>query len=234
VIWVGFYLPVNFRFNADTSGSSVLTYWGWRPGSSFDLASLANASVLGPADGSAPVLINMGGVARISALVTTNSTTITTTATLTPNGTLVGGATQQPSFLQDSSGYLFSYSGCDTLLRDRGDLVITLEEQFGLECRLANRFDISHLQPAPQGLTQRGAIYNITAYVNGVSQPSNNPFLANVTHCIVADPADLDRGIIGLAWDFHRNWQFLPTVRYGTMICAELLHPGYITYFVPS
>src|SRR5215207_3745885 len=28
VVWVGFYLPVNFEFVADQSGSSVLTYWG--------------------------------------------------------------------------------------------------------------------------------------------------------------------------------------------------------------
>jgi len=234
VIWVGFYLPVNFRFYADTSGSSVLTYWGWRPGSSFDLTQLANATVLGPADGSSPVLINMGGIARITALVSTNSATITTTPTLTPNGTLVAGATPVPSFTVDPTGYMVSYSGCDTLLRDRGDLVITLREQFGLECRLANRWDISRLQPAPQGLTQRGGIYNVTAYVNGRGAPSTDPFVAPVTHCIVADPNDLNRGVIGLAWDLPRNWQLQTTVRYGNMLCAELLHPGYITYFVPT
>jgi hypothetical protein len=236
VIWVGFYLPVNFRFNADTSGSSVLTYWGWRPGETFDLSLISNATVLGPADGTAPVLINMGGIARISALVTTNSTTITLTPTLTPNGTITPGATVVPGFTTDSTGYMVSYSGCQTLLRDRGDLVITLREQFGLECQLANRTDIARLQPTPDGLAQRGAIYNITAYVGGrgAGAQTTNPFIAPVTHCIIADANDLDRGVIGLAWDLQRNWELQTTVRYGNMICAELLHPGYITYFVPA
>ena len=39
VIWVGFYLPVDFRFHADQSGPSVLTYWAWTPASIIDLAS---------------------------------------------------------------------------------------------------------------------------------------------------------------------------------------------------
>src|SRR5215216_1554363 len=29
VVWIGFYLPPDFKFLADQSGSSVLTYWGW-------------------------------------------------------------------------------------------------------------------------------------------------------------------------------------------------------------
>lgn len=41
VVWVGFYLPVDFRFHADRSGPSVLTYWAWTPASTFDLASLS-------------------------------------------------------------------------------------------------------------------------------------------------------------------------------------------------
>jgi len=43
VVWVGFYLPVGFRFNADNSGTSLLTYWAWTPGGTFDVNNLANA-----------------------------------------------------------------------------------------------------------------------------------------------------------------------------------------------
>ena len=65
VVWIGFYLPVDFRFLADTSGSSVLTYWAWNAGTRFNVNDLASAQILGPADGSAPVNINMNGKARI-------------------------------------------------------------------------------------------------------------------------------------------------------------------------
>jgi hypothetical protein len=240
VIWVGFYLPVNFRFFADTAGSSLLTYWGWRPGEIFDLASLANATVLGPSDGTAPVLINMGGVARITALVSTSGTTVATStgtitpiASVTPGGPATPAAVQVPGIVTDSSGYLLVYPNCNTLLRDRGDLVITLREQFGLECQLANRWDILRLQPAPQHYVQRGTIYNLTAYVNGRARSSSDTFVAAVTHCIVPDVSDASRAVIGVAWDLPRNWQLLTTVQYSGMICAELLHPGYVTYFIP-
>jgi hypothetical protein len=239
VIWVGFYLPVGLRFFADTSGSSVLTYWGWRPGEIFDLASLANATVLGPSDGTAPVLINMGGVARITALVSTSAASPTATgaatlsASITPGGPATPAATQVAGITTDSSGYLLVYPNCNTLLRDRGDLVITLREQFGLECQLATRWDILRLQPAPQGYVQRGSFYNLTAYVNGRSRSSSDTFVAAVTHCIIADVNDLNRGIVGVAWDLPRNWQLLTTVRYENMLCAEFLHPGFVTYFIP-
>ena len=59
VVWIGFYLPVGFTFAADTSGTSVLTYWAWTTGGTFDLTKLNTAQVLGPADGTAPVNINI-------------------------------------------------------------------------------------------------------------------------------------------------------------------------------
>src|SRR5690606_9980705 len=40
VVWVGFYLPVGFRFFGDSSGSSVFTYWAWTANSTFDLSNL--------------------------------------------------------------------------------------------------------------------------------------------------------------------------------------------------
>ena len=67
VVWVGFHLPVGFEFHADTSESSVLTYWAWTPGGTFDLTALSAAAVLGPGDGSEPANIAMNGIARITA-----------------------------------------------------------------------------------------------------------------------------------------------------------------------
>lgn len=62
VVWVGFYLPVGFKFRGDLSGKSVLTYWAWQPSSTFDLSNLRSAEVFGPGDGSAPVNLNMAGL----------------------------------------------------------------------------------------------------------------------------------------------------------------------------
>ncbi len=70
VVWIGFYLPVGFSFLADTSGTSVLTYWAWTPGGTFDLNTLSSAQVLGPSDGTAPVNLNLNGKARITAEIT--------------------------------------------------------------------------------------------------------------------------------------------------------------------
>ena len=67
VVWVGFYMPPNFKFLSDKSGSSVLTYWAWTPGGRFDLTKLSTATVFGPSNGTAPVSLNMNGTARITA-----------------------------------------------------------------------------------------------------------------------------------------------------------------------
>ncbi|NWF70687.1 MAG: hypothetical protein HXY40_16505 [Chloroflexi bacterium] len=230
VIWVGFYLPVNFRFNADTSGTSILSYWAWRPGGTFDLNQLSGAGVLGPADGTAPVLINMGGIARISAVVSTNSVT----TTVTPGATLAPNTTPGPgTVFTDSTGFMVVYPNCGGVLRDRGDLAVTLREEFGLECQPLRVID--RLQPVPAGYVQGGFYYVLTAYVNGRAQSTTATFRAPVTHCIVpSNPADVSRGLIAQAWDLPRNWQFLPTVAYNNWLCAELYHPGIITYFLPA
>jgi hypothetical protein len=88
VVWVGFYLPVNFEFLADQSGSSVLTYWAWTPGGTFDLTRLSSASVLGPANGTAPVNLNMNGIARITAEITGGAGSVTVTGT--PGASVLG------------------------------------------------------------------------------------------------------------------------------------------------
>ncbi|MGB1286040.1 MAG: hypothetical protein ACPG7F_05865, partial [Aggregatilineales bacterium] len=92
IVWVGFYLPVGFRFAGDTSGTSASTWWAWQPGGTFNPTSLANAPILGPGDGSAPVNIDMGGVARITAEVssaTTASAQTSATAPTVPQDSLV-------------------------------------------------------------------------------------------------------------------------------------------------
>ncbi|NJR12930.1 hypothetical protein HC776_03530 [bacterium] len=57
IFWAGFYLPVNFGFNSDTAGTSVLTYWAWTPGAEFDLNNLGSASVFGPPTAQHPSIL---------------------------------------------------------------------------------------------------------------------------------------------------------------------------------
>lgn len=229
VIWVGFYLPVGFEFLSDTSGSSVLTYWAWEPNSTFDLTSLANASVLGPSDGSAPVGLDIGGVARISAeLVTGNGTT-------TPDTTATPGASGPPQITGPegiSLAPLVNYFNCDPIYYDSEDIRINLRSSVRYTCK---SYTLRFNPPEPEGYTFRSlALYDLTAYGPNVVSPGTNPLKYPVTHCIAPPPADLPNAVIGLAYGAPREWEILPTVRFGDVICAEVFYSGYIGHFVPN
>ena len=139
VVWIGFYLPVDFRFHADKSGSSVLTYWAWTPASTFDLNSLANAAVLGPGDGSEPVEIAMDGIARITA------------ETRTPNYEETAAAfpltEQVPTSAAQDTSLMQDYAKCAGVSYDPADNSISTALSFPMECRVAE--PMSRLMRSP-------------------------------------------------------------------------------------
>ncbi len=118
VVWIGFYLPVDFVFLADTSGTSVLTYWAWTSGGTFDLNTLSSAEVLGPADGTAPVNINMNGIARITAEITgangsTSDNAVTPGGQTGANMSLIGVYSTCPDVGHDLEDEYISYGDRD-------------------------------------------------------------------------------------------------------------------------
>lgn len=217
-VWIGFYLPVDFRFLADTSGPSVLTYWAWTPGGTFDLANLASAQVLGPADGSAPVNINLNGRARITAEITGSSTTGVGTVT----GNTAGDASANLSNLQE---YVF----CVGVFHDTGDEFVSLEDRVNMHCREVPSW---HSTSVPSGYFRQGALYDIVIFKqNGVVAAGRLDVA--ITHCIRPAPEHLATAVIGNGYGSPRTWRILPTQRFGDLICAEVRHGGHLSYFTP-
>ena len=218
-IWVGFYLPVNFRFLADTSGTSVLTYWAWTPGATFDLSSLSTAAVLGPADGTTPVNINLNGKARISFEVSAS-----------PNATPVAIATQQAGPAGSDLSVMQTFPNCPQVLWDTADEFVTFENDLDIYCTVK---PIWQSPSAPQGYDRRGDLYDILFFRSGgfvLSDRLDN----NITHCIRPDAADLSTAVIGVAWGSPRRWRLQPTLRFGDLICADIRRGGNLSYFVPN
>jgi len=214
-VWVGFYLPVDFSFFADTSGSSVFTYWAWTPGSTFALSNLANAQVFGPADGSAPVNINLNGKARITAEITGSNSGGFVTQTAGTGGDL---AVMQP------------YPNCQNLSYDTGDELISLDDIVNLSCQITPSWQ----SPTnPIGYVQRGELYDIVIFKRDGVVVFNRLDIA-VTHCIRPTAEDLATAVIGNGYGAPRSWRILPTQRFGDLICAEIRYGGKISYFVPG
>lgn len=213
-VWAGFYLPVDFHFNADTSGASVLTYWGWTTGGRFDVASLASAGVLGPADGSAPVNLNMQGRARITLGVS--------------SGTSSGGIAQTPGGEANLS-VLAAYPQCEGLLWDTADEYISLEDEVNLHCTVR---DATFVPSNPLGFVRRGPLYDVLIFKENGVVPQR--LRSAVTHCIRPPAEDLASAVIGATVGSPRTWVLLPTQRFGDLICAEIFRVGNISYFVPG
>ena len=217
VIWVGFYLPVNFNFFADTSGTSVLTYWAWTTGGRFNLNSLSSASVLGPAVGTAPVNIDLKGKARITAEITgaNGGTTTTTTTTTTSGQSDVNLGVMQP------------YANCGDVSHDTADEYISYQDQINLSCQ---QVALWQSPAALAGYTLRGNLYDILAFkANGVVEQR---FLYRITHCIRPAAEDLDHAVIGSAYGSPRQWHILTTERFGDVVCAEVRYIGNLAYFI--
>ena len=231
VVWVGFYLPVDFRFYADQSGSSVLTYWAWTPGGTFDLNSLGSAAVLGPGDGSDPVGIAMNGVARISAeLRTAESEEVLAGVPL--------GQQLRAAEAQDTS-IMQQYENCGSLLYDPEDIAISADSSFTLDCFIATEFDAPTYVVNPDDMRldlQRGGfLYKLDARI---PQEQHAPGAVNwlpvpVTHCLRVPEADLETAVLGEAHFVPEKWIILPSVRFGDLVCAEVTVSNYIAYFTP-
>jgi hypothetical protein len=234
VVWVGFYLPVNFKFLADKSGSSVLTYWGWTPGGTFDLSKLSSASVLGPANGTAPVNLNLNGIARITAEITGGSGTITTTPGTVV--TLVGGtpgavSTQIVSSANVDMSVLRVYPpACDTLFWDSADIGVSFQGTISSRC---TAIWTGYAPAAPLGYERKQLYYDLTFYDDSGNVVTNVLPLP-VTHCIQANAADIDRAVLALAYGSPRVFEILPTLRVGNLICAEVWRNGGLSYLVPK
>lgn len=215
-VWVGFYLPVDFRFMADTSGSSVLTYWAWTTGGRFDVANLASAQVLGPADGSAPVNIDMGGKARITIEITgVGGGAVSVVQT-------IGAANVNLSVLQ-------TFVECQALSWDTDDEYTSYLDNLNVHCRELPSW---HASPDPQGYVRRGPLYDVQFYQQ--SGIVVGRLSIAVTHCIRPAAEDLDRAVIGNAYGSPRVWRILPTQRFGDRVCAEIRRGGNLAYFVPG
>lgn len=238
VVWVGFYLPTGFRFFGDNSGSSVLTYWGWTANSTFNLANLSSAGVFGPANGTAPVNIDMGGVARITAEITPAGSSGFRGDGVNEDGVPVGvqiaGEAADLSVLS-----LYRYCG-DLLLFDPQDIRFAGQDRFDLECRadlgsfspgqFINEDDLPANIPTYE---RRGFFYEVFVAGGDTAPNSSEELLVPVTHCLRPEQGDLPTAIIGVAYGAPRAWEILPTVRYGEWICAEVTHAGFLSYFIP-
>jgi hypothetical protein len=227
-VWIGFYLPVNFRFLADTAGTSVLTYWAWTPGAAFDLNNLASASVLGPADGSAPVSINMNGKARISFEVSASAAG----AASTPGaaGTPALTVQQQPGPAGGDLSVMLPFVNCPLVSYDTADEAISWREDLNTHCSIVANFNAS---PSPLGYDRRGTLYDIVYFRSGGVVVIGRLDYA-VTHCIRPDAADLPTAVLGVAWGAPRVWRIQPTVRIGDLVCADLRRGGNLSVFVPN
>ncbi len=220
VVWVGFYLPVGFKFLADKSGPSVLTYWAWTAGGTFDLANLSSAQVLGPSDGSAPVGLNLNGKARITAEITGANPLLGTPVVMQAYQ-----AQGNPNF---NKANMVAYPDCLHLFHDLADEFDTYHDSVDIYCRELQLWDA----PAtPPGYEQRGRMFDVTMFTGNGVQANNFQF--PVTHCIEANQDYLDVGLVGVAYGSPRVWRLLPTARFDNLICAELPHGGTVTYFIP-
>ncbi len=229
VVWVGFYLPVNFRFLADQSGSSVLTYWGWTSGGTFDLSNLSSASVLGPANGTAPVNLNMSGIARITAQIT-GGTAAAGTPIVTLQGTPGAIAQVQSTANVDLSVLRVYPPACDTLYWDSADVGVSYRGSIDVRC---TAIWPGYAPAAPLGYERKQLYYDLTFYDdNGNSMTGVLPL--PVTHCIQANAEDIDRAVVALAYGSPRVFEILPTLRVGNLICAEVWRSGGLSYLVPT
>lgn len=223
-LWVGFYLPVGFEFLADRAGTSTLTYWAWTPDSTFDLGNLASAQVFGPANGSAPVNLNMNGAARITVGLTGSGG-----ATLFPQTTATPVAIRQ--VVGDPGTDLspmVAYSNCSNVFYDSADINITYRGSVSFHCRIVDRI----LRPPqdPPGYDRRGVLFDV--YVFGVPSGTESlPF--PVTHCIRAPEQFRETAILGVAHGAPREWIVLPSVRFGDLVCAELKFTGFLSILTP-
>ncbi|MDX2075438.1 MAG: hypothetical protein SFZ02_03335 [bacterium] len=236
VVWVGFYMPVGFRFRSDQSGSSVLTYWGWTPNTTFDLNNLRTATVFGPSDGTAPVNLNIGGIARITAEITpsgtqvpTNLNLVTAVTTGTTTGTTTSPTTQIIGSSTTNLSPMIVYPSCPGVFYDTQDIIINYNNGVRTFC---NTIYTIFAIPVPTGYRQVGLLHDISLY--GIPVENQSPLPFPITHCIRPLATDTTTALIGVAYGTPRQWVILPSVRFNDLVCAEMRYPGFISYFLPQ
>lgn len=231
VVWVGFYMPVGFKFRGDLSGKSGLTYWAWTPNSTFDLSNLRSAAVFGPGDGSAPVNLNMAGIARITAEITPSNNQVP--RGLNPVSAVTTGSTSLSTQIVGNSttnlSPMVQYNNCQGVYYDTGDTSVNYRGGVQVFC---NTVYTHFVIPAPAGFAQRGLLHDISLYGLPVENQSPLPF--PITHCIRPLAIDTTTAVIGIAYGTPRRWEILPSVRFNDLVCAEMRHIGFISYFVPQ
>ncbi|MYD11029.1 MAG: hypothetical protein F4X02_13430 [Chloroflexi bacterium] len=238
VVWVGFNLPVDFRFYADTSGPSVLTYWAWTTGGTFDLTALSSAEALGPGDGSEPINIAMNGIARISAeLRLAAYQEVSESAPL--------GEQIYTDVAQDTS-IMRPYNRCVNLFFDPEDIEISADSSFTLDCEVQDEFHAPSPLQQPRNqeleLLRIGALYKLSAVIprelHAPGAVSTLP--VPVTHCMRVADGDLALAVIGeiraqgAPNPGPEKWNILPTVRFNNLVCAEVTVANYLAYFIPQ
>jgi len=238
VLWVGFNLPVGFKFHADTSGPSVLTYWAWTTGGTFDLSALSSAGVLGPGDGSEPVNIAMDGIARITAELR-GAEYEEIAVGLPLDRQVFNDVAQDTSIMRP-------YSSCANLLFDPEDIEISAGSSFALDCILTDEFHAPSLlaQPYNQNLEllRIGTLYKLTAQIPPQLRVGGavSTLPVPVTHCMRVAEGDLQQAVLGEIRaqpdpkPGPEKWHIMPTVRFGDLVCAEVTRANYLAYFVPE
>lgn len=236
VLWAGFYMPPGTEFRADTQGNSVLTYWAWTPGGGVDLNNLTTAGIIGPGDGSEPVNIAMGGVARITLDLSVPITNEGVQASVPLGQPITSAETPDFSIMQQ-----YEFCGED-FAYDTQDVTISGENAFTLACRVdpgpysppdvANRFSDRSVFDE---YVRRGHLYEVIGRGNYQRDTNDSEKLrVPVTHCVRPAAEDIERAVIANSYGVPRAWHLLPTVRYGEVVCAEVTHVGFVSYFVPA
>jgi hypothetical protein len=132
----------------------------------------------------------------------------------------------------------YEYCG-DRLLVDPQDIKISARDRFTLHCRVdlgsfspGTFINEDELPAAVPSYERRGFFYEV--FVNGETVPgSSEELLVPVTHCLRPEQGELANSVVGIAYGAPRQWEMLPTVRYGEWVCAEFTHQGFVSYFVP-
>jgi len=206
-----------------------LTYWAWTSGGDININNLGTATVLGPADGTDPVGIDLGGVARITAEIRQPSAAEAVESA--PVGVQIVADTEVDLSVMQP------YDFCSTLLYDSEDVGITGRGLFALECRADTPNNtVAEIRPGTN-FAREGVIYELTVFGNW--EDRNAPvddiqrFRNPITHCIRPPAEDLEQAVLGIATGNPRVWHIIPTVRYGDVVCAEIEHLGAISYFLP-
>ena len=228
IIWIGMYMPPGMEFLADNRGNKILTYWAWTPESLINLRDLSSAQILGPSDGTSPVNLDIGGVARITA--TARSTDEITDA----------GVSNLEGVIEINDGaslevfrYLKNYDGCPSLFYDIGD-IIQSNHIIGPTCRETDSWNAPR---SPAGLIRRSnfrnSVYDIT-FFNDSGNVYTGTIPTAVTHCVAPAITELKEATLGIAYESPRRWYLLPSATFRNLACAEISRGGSLSYFTQN